>query len=217
MNFLIITGEMAEQDVRCAAGSFADILVVPVPVASLITPSVLLNAWKKSQNLKKKYDVALISGFSTIDFSSIEPGLGFPVRLGPKNAADLSLIKEIPLSLFSKKVPVCIHIKELKQEKAAHDIITYEEKASFSFLIRNVKIGKKSRMKVLYEIVDAHKLSLYDLKCSIKDGIADGADMIDLGFSPDADPVVVYNTVKFALSVSSVPISADSISPIQIY
>ncbi|NLI62471.1 MAG: dihydropteroate synthase-like protein [Methanosarcinaceae archaeon] len=217
MKILIITGKLAKSEVFKAAGSFADILVVSAPVASLITPDLLISNFKKSEFSNKKYDIGLISGFSKTDFSKAEKILGFPIMSGPKCASDLSFVKDLPLSYFSREKPVCVHLSDIKRENAFSNLIEFEEKADFSFMVGSVKVGKDSKMKIIYEIVDANRLSLYDLKNKINDGINSGADFIDLGFSPETDPKEVFETVEFSKSISSVPISSDTISPFQIF
>ncbi|MDY0266544.1 MAG: hypothetical protein RBQ94_02690 [Methanimicrococcus sp.] len=65
-------------------------------------------------------------------------------------------------------------------------------------------------MKILAEIIAAESLSQKELHSQIKYLIDEGADLIDLGFSPDADETLVSSTIAFAKSVCPVPISIDS-------
>ena len=61
-----------------------------------------------------------------------------------------------------------------------------EEEAEGEYLIRGVKIGGNSRMKVLAEIMDAHKEA--DIRAKVLLYFSSGADIVDLGFGFDATP-----------------------------
>lgn len=68
-------------------------------------------------------------------------------------------------------------------------------------------------MKVMAEIVDSTSMSKELLISKIEEFVKKGADIIDLGSSMNATPEEVKSTVKTARSVSSVPISIDTLEP----
>jgi len=120
--------------------------------------------------------------------------------------------------VFSKTIPACalLHIK--KAEKVKETLAKAAEVEKYAFHIgapsnapefKTVSIGGDSRMKVLAEIVQAESLTFLELEAEIKYLIGEGADMIDLGFSPDADEKIISETVSYAKSVSCVPVSID--------
>ncbi|MCL2141674.1 MAG: DUF4346 domain-containing protein [Methanimicrococcus sp.] len=211
MKILIITGQLASQTVQETASSIAEILILPVPVASLITPQTLLLGFLSSSFSQNKYDAILVSGFSKFDYSKVEKEIGSPIFLGPKHAGDLKYV--IENEVFSKIVPACELIQLQKSEKAQEEVIFFENNSVFSFTIGSasqIPIGHPSRMKILAEIIQADALSPDQLKSEIDFLTSEGADMIDLGFSPEVDDKKISETLKIAKSHTSLPLSIDS-------
>jgi len=214
MNVLVVTGQLAEAAVKKAVLESADVLVLPIAVASLITPQKLISGFQNSVFSQKKYDAVLISGFSKFNFSKAEAEIGCPIFLGPKHAADFKEV--LKLDIFSKTIPACEFIKNEKKEQAREMLEKRRHDETFSFKIDSVSIGGNSKMKVLAEIVSAEYLSLPELESQIKYLVSEGADMIDIGFSPDADAQIVSEIISYAKSVCSVPLSIDSSDFLQI-
>lgn len=69
MNILVATGKLAENSVKKAVLNGADVLVLDIDIAAFITPALLRRSLPE-----KKYDLILISGLATGDFSRIEKG-----------------------------------------------------------------------------------------------------------------------------------------------
>lgn len=220
MKILIVTGRLAFDKVREAVFGLADVdvLELPTAVASLITPQKLMTGFSSSSFSKNKYDAFLVSGFSRFDFSRAEAEIGCPVYLGPKHAADLKHV--LSSGSFSKTIPACelIHMEKAEKVKETLAAAALKEKPAFNIGIRlnapdyfkTVSIGGRSGMKVLAEIVRAGSLTFSELEAEVNYLIREGADMIDLGFSPDADEKMISDTVSFVKSVSSVPVSVDA-------
>jgi len=209
LKILLVTGRMAEEQVRsCRAG--ADVLVADVDVAAFITPRMLLDAAPHG------YDLILIPGAITADFREVESALETPIRLGPKNAADLGPVldrlakNEIELS---RMVPACELMLGRMREHASRQVKRLEKKACARLVIGAVKIGGGSRMKVLAEIVDATRLSNAALLDKIRYYKDEGADMIDLGIPLDADSQQVRASLKTAKEATDLPISIDTLVP----
>jgi len=209
MKILLVTGRLAQEQVRAFAGE-ADVLVADTDVAAFITPQMLLQAAPQG------YDLILIPGAATADFSEVETAFGSAVRLGPKHAADLGevlhLLKKGDLKL-SRTTPACQLLLGEMRDKARQDIESMEAQAAAGLKIGPIKIGGGSRMKVLAEVVDATRLTPEKLAARILRYQKEGADMIDLGLPLDARPEEVRAAIGVAKKAADLPVSIDSIRP----
>lgn len=207
MKVLLVTGRLAEKQVRSVAGD-ADVLVADVDVASFITPGMLMAAGPVG------YDLVMIPGSITSDFREAERVLSTSVRLGPKNAADIGAvlrkIKAGELAL-STTVPACQLIQGRARQVAGRLLSELEARAGAEMVIRGVKIGGRSRMKVLAEVVDATRLSPHALAERIRYYEEEGADMIDLGIPLDAAASDVRSALLTARGATELPISIDTL------
>jgi len=203
-----VTGRLAERMVRDAVGDGADVLVMNVDVASFITPKMLRNAAPEG------YDIILIPGAITADFGPVAAELGTKIRLGPKHAVDLRrvlpLLGEVELSTT---VPACVLLEERLREEARSAVQDLEAGANAPMVIKGVKVGGSSRMKVLAEIVDATRFGDGELVEKVRHYEQEGADMIDLGIPLDAEPADVARAVRTAFRATQLPISVDSLRP----
>lgn len=207
MRVLLVTGRLAEDMVKTFSWN-ADVLALDVDVASFITPQMLREAEPYG------YDLILIPGAITANFSPLESELKAKIRLGPKHAADLKyVLRHLEEIELSTKIPACILLSEKMRENALSMVNKLEEKSESSLTINGVKIGHQSRMKVLAEIVDSTLLCELDLINKINYCESQGADMIDLGIPLDAEPAQVENTVKVAKKATSLPVSVDTMKP----
>ncbi|NPE27936.1 dihydropteroate synthase-like protein [Methanococcoides sp. SA1] len=211
MKVLIATGKLAEKTVMSSVGDNADILVLDVDVAAFITPHRLLSALKEQ---KGKYDVILVPGFASGDFSLVSKRLGCKVFLGPKHAYDignvLKFIDEVDLSL---EIPACELLSDIWKELALESLVELENSADMLAMLGDVKLGGGSRMKVMAEIVDATGFEGDTLSLKVAEFIKKGADIIDLGASLTASAEDVRNAVRVARKVSTVPVSIDTLDP----
>ena len=203
-----MTGRLAEGMVREAVGERADVLVMNVDVASFITPKMLRNAAPEG------YDIILIPGAITADFGPVAAELETKIRLGPKHAVDLRrvlpLLDEVELSTT---VPACVLLEERMREEARSAVLELEAGATAPMVIRSVKVGGSSRMKVLAEIVDATRFDDAALVEKVRHYEQEGADMIDLGIPLDAEPADVARAVGVAKGATRLPVSVDSLRP----
>ncbi|MDD1740308.1 MAG: hypothetical protein LUQ30_05770 [Methanothrix sp.] len=209
MKILLVTGRLAQEQVRAFAGE-AEVLVADTDVAAFITPQMLMQAAPQG------YDLILIPGAATADFSEVETAFGSAVRLGPKHAADLGevlhLLKKGDLKL-SRTTPACQLLLGEMRDKARQDIESMEAQAGASLKIGQIKIGGGSRMKVLAEVVDATRLTPEKLAARILRYQKEGADMIDLGLPLDARPEEVRAAIGVAKEAADLPVSIDSLRP----
>jgi dihydropteroate synthase-like protein len=207
MKILVATGRLAEEQVRKSAKS-ADVLVLDVEVASFITPEMLRIAAPEG------YDIILVPGAITSDFSTVERELKAKIRLGSKHAIDLGYVLDhIDEIELSKTTPACVLLAESMRRDALSMVDEIEAGAKTPMIIKGVKIGGNSRMKVLAEIVDATRLSDDELSNKIAAYEAQGADMIDLGIPLDCEPEEVESAVRTSLKTTRLPVSVDTMRP----
>jgi dihydropteroate synthase-like protein len=209
MNILVVTGRLAENTVKKSIQDGAEVLVLGIEVAAFATPALLQRSLPH-----KKYDLILVPGLSSGDFSGLEKEINAPVRLGPKHAVDLGFVLSYAGDMaFSTKIPACELLKEKRKDTALERMAELEERSGAPVSIRSVKLGGNSRMKVMAEVVDAGHLSENELTNRIQYFIEQGADIIDLGLSLDTEEEEVRRAVNTARSAACVPLSVDTLDP----
>jgi dihydropteroate synthase-like protein len=206
MRILLPTGEATEKSVRDAAADLEADVVVTGPVASFLTPDQLRVLLRKD-----RYDIVIVSGMSTASFLEVENETGVPIFRGPRHAADLPLILpylgEIELS---RSVPADDFLVVRRREEAFRTLAEREGAAECDFVMRGLKIGGTSRMKVLAEIMDAHRQE--DLCSRVQQFFLQGADIVDLGFGFDATPDDVRRCYDELAGIDG-PLALDSMEP----
>jgi len=208
MRILLPTGEAAYDTVRKASEGFDVDVRVTGKIASFLTPSLLEKLIQSGD-----YEMVIVSGMCTADFSGVCKRLGVPVYLGPRHAADigmvLSMLGDIELSA---DIPADDLISSCRKQEARNKLETLESDASCDFTIKELKIGGNSRIKVLAEIMDAHKNP--ELISVVLRYQKSGADIIDLGFGFDATPDDVRRTFELVRNCG-VPVicAADTQDP----
>ncbi len=209
MNILIVTGKRAENAVGRSVGDDADVLVLGIEIAAFITPALL-----KQTLPDKKYDLILIPGLASGDFSKLEREIDTSIRLGPKHAFDLGfVISFAERTIFSSKVPACELLIEKRRMSAFEKVDGLEKLAVSPLTVEGVKLGGNARMKVMAEVVDAGHLEREELVRRIIYFIEAGADIIDLGISLDTSTKEVQSAVETARSAVNVPLSIDTLDP----
>ncbi|MDD1725673.1 MAG: dihydropteroate synthase-like protein, partial [Euryarchaeota archaeon] len=181
MRVLVATGRCAERIVKESVGQAADVLVLDIDIAALMTPPLLKKAYVEHiRRLACEYDVILIPGSSNATgFGSLAEELNTKIALGPKQAYDLSLVlNSLDDSQLSLNVPADRIILKKRKNDALRLLTKLERSATYDFKIRDKKIGGNSRMKVLAEIIDA---PFVDSKRIAERHIRNGADIIDIG------------------------------------
>jgi len=208
---LLVTGRLAEGLVKESAQGFdqdADVLALDTDVAAFITPEMLLRADPKG------YDLILVPGAVTTDFSWAEEILGSRIRLGPKHSADLGFVlKHLGDAELSRTIPACVLMEKSMARNALSHIDAIEARAKPALTIRGIKVGGESRMKVLAEVVDAPRLSPERLAEKVRYFQDQGADMVDLGLPLDCAPQDVAKAVKTAREATDLPLSVDTVLP----
>lgn len=206
MRLLLPTGRITEEVVRKAAAGYDATVVVTGELASFLTPHHL-----KALLADGSYDMVITSGMCTASFQKVEEETGVPVYRGPRHAADLSLILRVINTIeLSREIPADDLLTSLRQKEAEKKVKLLETEAKGDFSIRGVKIGKGSRMKVLAEIMDAHRHP--DIRKKVTRFFEDGADIVDLGFGFDATPEDVRRVFE-KISDLPGPLAADTQNP----
>jgi dihydropteroate synthase-like protein len=206
MRILLPTGTATEEIVRrAAAGSDAEV-VVTGEVASFLTPHRL-----RELVTAGAYDMVIVSGMSTASFDQVERGTGVPVFRGPRHAADLALIlPQLGSITLSRTIPADEYLASGRAADAMRHIDELELDADCECVIRGTKIGGGSRMKVLAEIMDAHKQD--DIRGLAESFFSEGADIVDLGFGFDATPEDVRRVFGVLDDIDR-PFAADTQDP----
>ncbi|MBR4285040.1 MAG: dihydropteroate synthase, partial [Methanocorpusculum sp.] len=180
---LFPTGRQTEASLSASLLGVSDFtyeIIVSGEIASFLTPERLRTIIKEHP-----CDAAVVSGMCTADFSDVAEEMKIPVYRGTRHAADMRLA--VPLILkgtLSTTEPADVLLDEERRIAAQKRLVTMEEEAVADFEIRGVKFGKNSRIKVLCEIMDAHRST--SLREKAERALAEGADGIDLGFGFDA-------------------------------
>ncbi|MFA5331992.1 MAG: dihydropteroate synthase-like protein [Methanoregula sp.] len=206
MRLLLPTGSATAEMIRSAAAGFEADVIVTGKVASFLTPAILDKMIRAGS-----YDAVVVSGMCTVSFEKVERETGVPIYRGPRHAADLAwilpLVGKVPLS---RDVPAEDFFAAKRAAEAMDRVEQVEEKAEPEFVIRGTKIGGKSRMKVLAEIMDAHKrMHIREL---VLEYFAKGADIVDLGFGFDAKPDDVKKVFSKVADIDR-PLAVDTQDP----
>jgi dihydropteroate synthase-like protein len=90
---------------------------------------------------------------------------------------------------LSRTIPADDFLAANNARDAQKQLDEREKSAGCDFIIRGIKIGGTSRMKVLAEVMDAHLRK--DIRSIVERYFASGADIVDLGFGFDAVPADV--------------------------
>jgi dihydropteroate synthase-like protein len=206
MRILLPTGAATEEIVRCAAKNYDADVVVTGAIASFLTPHILHTLIEKGQ-----YNRVIVSGMCTASFEQVERETGVPIFRGPRHAADLALILPIIDSItLSRTIPADDFLTGEKTKDAHKRAGELENNAGFDFIIRTTKIGGRSRIKVLAEVMDAHRCD--DIRNVVEHYFSSGADIVDLGFGFDAT-VDDVSRVFSVLDDIDHPLAVDSQNP----
>ena len=210
MRILLPTGSATAGIVKAAAERASDRydidVVVTGDIASFLAPGELRRLLAAGE-----YDMAIVSGMCTASFDTVERETGVPVYRGPRHAADLPLVLGmLDRVRLSKTVPADDFLAETRREEACRQVTLREAEADADFIVRGTKIGGGSRMKVLAEIMDAHRRD--DLLADVRRFFADGADIVDLGFGFDATVEDVERCFSALAGVEG-PLAVDTQDP----
>ncbi|CAD6493555.1 MAG: hypothetical protein LAKADJCE_00539 [Candidatus Argoarchaeum ethanivorans] len=214
MKILVLTGRLAEHIVERVVDAATErdigvfVEVVDVDVASFITERHLDDIDISG------YDMVLVPGLVSGNFLAVEKKCGVPVRRGPKHAVDLGFVLNFADTVeFSHSIPACELLSSKNRKKAFETVVQLEASSTYAFTVRDTRIGGNSRMKVMAEVVGADSFSEAELGHVVRLFVHEGADIIDLGMSLDAQVEDATRAVKTARRVCNVPVSIDTLDP----
>jgi len=221
LKVLLVTGRLAEGQVRKYAESFGsevDVISLPVSVAALITPQMLVEHLKGVVS-KKNYDAVIVPGLLRGNVGVVEEQLGVPVFKGTRYACDIPLIFKNFASL-SKEEALDVVLARSRDEWSKLSELTEDSGLGFKVGRKDVKpvyVGVDGPVRVLAEVVDAPELSLSKVMARVKYFLESGADMIDIGAVVGEDNSHrIYELVYEVRERFKVPVSVDSLNPAEI-
>ncbi len=206
MKLLLPTGRVTADIVReAAAGRDAEV-VITGELASFLTPASLRDLLRT-----RTPEMVIVSGMCTASFAAIEEENGIPVFLGPRHAADLKMVLEnLGPDTLSREIPADEFLGARRRDEAYRIIAEREDEATAAFTIRGCRIGGNSRIKVLAEIMDAHRHP--DIRGTVIASFERGADIVDLGFGFDATADDVRRVFSLLTDIPG-PLAADTQDP----
>lgn len=213
MKTLLVTGRLAEPDVRKAALRIdAEVLTLPVDVAQFITPKMATEQIKATSSA---YERIIFPGFVRFDVTTVEDAVKMPCFKGPKYASDIVEVIKKGIKL-SKNEPADSLLEKSGRERyirAARE----SEKTRAKFSIGMLKIGQDFPPRIVAEIVDAPLLSEEDALARARYYLDSGADIIDVGAIAGEDSSEkLFKIVKSLKRKLTAPISIDSLNPDEI-
>jgi dihydropteroate synthase-like protein len=225
MKVLIVTGQLAAQTVKQYAKQSSiptEVIALGVQVAAFLTPATITQALK-TMNLKD-VNIILTPGQMPGDTKTITEALGVPAFKGPRYAADLPVVLDCLCEVqLSTTIPACDLLREKLQEKALAELEKVEQNRDTligkpdHLQIGNLTTGKLLPMRVLAEIVDAPLLDTDEIQRLAKRYVAEGANIIDVGMlAGQTRPQDAERAIKAAKSAVNVPVSIDTLNPVEI-
>ena len=212
MHVLFISGDQTKPIIEKELNSITEFtydIISIGEIAAFLTPSTLKSILSSNKTIT--YDLVVISGMCSASFDKIEQEYNIPIRKGTRHAADIQLC--IPM-ILNNKLSATIPADELCHCEISNHAISklkeLEEKSVPAFNIHGIKIGGTSRIKIVYEIMDAHKDP--NIRDTVITAINDGADIIDLGFGFDATPDDVKRSFSLVEDLD-IPLSIDTLNP----
>ncbi|MCW4044100.1 MAG: dihydropteroate synthase-like protein [Candidatus Bathyarchaeota archaeon] len=225
MKVLLVTGLLAEEDVKCYAQNSivkTEILALKVPVAALLTPTYIASALKGISS--NEFDAVLVPGLIRGDASVIAEATGIPTFKGPRYAADLpAVLDALGQVKLSTVTPACDMLSEELKQRALQELAAVEKnryallKKRCNMLIGGLAIGKDFPMRVMAEIVDAPLLPTDEIQRLAERYVKAGADIIDVGMvAGESRPADASRAVQAVKSVVNAPVSIDTFDPREI-
>jgi len=225
LKVLLITGLLAEKIVKKYAQESAvetEVLALASPVAALLSPKKIAKALHKKS--PRGFELILVPGLIRGDTSVIADSTGIPTFKGPRYAADLPTVLDvIDQAKLSTEIPACELLREVIQQRALQELHSVERmrdvllKKPGNMLIGDLAIGKDFPMRVMAEIVDAALMSNDEIQRLANYYSKMGADIIDVGMvAGESRPADVKRAVEAVKSVVALPVSIDTVDPVEI-
>ena len=192
MRLLLLTGELAASRVEEEAtrirrlGYEAEVLVLGIKVASLMSVRWLRRALQPYRGLLGKYDLVVLPGYTMGSASELEEEFGIRFVKGTKHICDLAhALKHLSPSDLSPEAPADLLLREALDPGARLE----ELEASLEDFIEVGEVRVPVRpppMRVISEIYYGPGVSLEDLLHECERRLGAGADIICLGLKDPA-------------------------------
>jgi len=220
---LLVTAELAERLVRRYSSESTlatDVKVMPISVASFMTPELLISKLKKIK--LNDFSMILVPGLVKFDLNKVEKELGLPIFKGPKYAADIPLVLDNLNKIeLSKEKPACELLKSEIRSLVGKQLKMAEKSAKeklfkpHNFLIgkgkKAVASGKDFPPRIIGEIADAPLLSDEKIIEIAKRYLESGAEIIDIGMLAGREMVdEIPRLVSILRDNFDVPLSIDT-------
>jgi len=210
---LLITGELAEAEVKLAAKKLsADILVLPVSVAQFMNPKMVIDAINK---LGTTHEKIIFPGLTRFNVSEVERAVNMPCFKGPSYASDLIDVIEKDIKL--SKTHAADSLLEKNGVRDYKRVAEKSESKDAKFKVGALKIGNGFPPRIIAEIVDAPLLSDKEALDRAQYYLKSGADIIDVGaIAAEDNSDKLAKIIKYLKTKVSAPISIDSLNPNEI-
>ena len=225
MKILFVTGQLASKYVRDIVSNLNvenDILVIPYPVAALLTPKMIIKYLRGKSDLPK-YDMIMVPGLISGDLNIIEKEFGIPTYKGPRDAGDIPYIVDMLIEgkiKLSKERPAC-EIVNISQDRRFmedyHRILNINRERTYRtgnyVKVRNVIISKYLPLTIIAEVINAPKLSKSELISKVTHYVESGAHIIDIGMvAGENNADKIPEIIRIVRSVTDLPISIDTLN-----
>jgi len=216
---LILTGRLCENAIReLTREQPADVLALPIDVASLMSTQLVFRALNDID--LSPYRLVLVPGAAGIDLNLLEERFGIPFYRGPSHYRHLAtLLAYLPQVRLSKDLPADLLMTKQIRRQILSQLATIERRR-LREATRRIRIGKGRTSltifrgclpRVIAEVTNAPQLGVDEITRIAKYYKAQGADLIDIGMSPNEENVdFLKSALPVLKSELDVPISVDT-------
>ncbi len=213
MKVLVVTGRLAERQVRASLrtaprGMMVDVLVLPIPVAAMISPDVLEK--RLPQAKARSYDVVLVPGMVPGSFERLSEKLGIEVWKGPRRASDLPLVLEALAEgvRLSPDTPADEILRDRVWRKIRTLLVEAEKSCSPGARVSELCIPRRPPpIRVLAELPPS--LPLEAVEAEARRLARSGADVVVVGLGSEHGEGEARERVRLARR-AGVPVGVDS-------
>jgi len=216
---LILTGRLCASKIgESLGGSKAEVLELPIDVASLMT-SRLIRSELAHRDLSG-YDFVLVPGATKENLDELERALGVPFYRGPMHFNDIPLVLEnLNEQQLSKRDPADLVMRDILANRTK-DLF---EKARIipaqlppsSILVGSgdsrIAVGGPFPPSIIAEVVDVPRKSASTILQEAQALVGSGASIVDLGMIPGEDhPDLIRSMVPLIQGATGAPVSVDT-------
>jgi len=221
MRILLVTGRVAEEGVRAQAKGLndVDVLVLPISVASFLTPKTAAKLLKQYD--LNKYDMIILPGTVDGDVSVVEQELGVTTFKGPIHYVNIPEVLGSGVKL-SKTMPASEVLRATVEKKVEEEILDSENDwkklvdESLGFVLgkdrSTLPVSDRLPMRVIAELVNAPLMSNDDIIKRVSYYKSQGANIIDIGMiAGQPKPDVIAPIIEAIRDTCDSPISIDTL------